>query len=100
MPTPAKDPAPGARPLRTKTTKVTEPKDARPSRFTYALGQWSAERRGDGWYVSPTAPSLYDKPKQRGPFDTIETACFEAIRHARNDVLDWLCGLSRSAIGG
>ena len=44
------------------------------------VGQWSTERRGDGWYVSPTSPSRYDKPKQRGPFDTIETACLSIAR--------------------
>ena len=81
MPTPAKGPSAGARPLRTKTAKVTEPKDARPARFTYALASWSAERRGDGWYVSPTTSAINgDKPHWRGPFATIETACLSIAR--------------------
>ena len=88
MPELAKGKAPGARTLRSATAKITEPKDARPTRFTYALGQWSAERRTDGWYVSPTAPSLYDKSRHRGPFDTIETACLSIARSLAVELAD------------
>ena len=89
MPTPAKGPAPGARPLRMKTAKLTEPKDTRPSRFTYALAAWSTERRADGWYVSPTTPTLNgEKPHWHGPYVTIETACLSIARHLAVELAD------------
>ena len=45
-------------------------------KFTYALKQWSIERRGAGWFVAETVPSIPgNKPSWRGPFQSVENAC-------------------------
>ena len=47
-----------------------------PDKFTYALKDYTAERRATGWYISRTwAVSAAEKPQWVGPFATIETAC-------------------------
>ncbi len=63
---------PGAKqsqPATSRSTKI-------PDRFTYALRQYTVERRVDGWWISRTwIVSAGEKPQWRGPFATIETAC-------------------------
>jgi hypothetical protein len=81
----AKKPAKPAAPLRAKPEprKVKAPA-SQPDKFTYALAQWTTERRKSGWFVARTTPAITDnKPEWSGPYETIETACLAiARRHA------------------
>jgi hypothetical protein len=88
MPTAAKGNGKYVRPARPPVAMTASPKDL-PNRFTYALKAWTAERRKDGWYVSPTMPTLSDeKPQWRGPFETIETACLSMARGLAVEIAD------------
>ena len=60
-----------------------------PPRFTYALADYTAERRPDGWFVAKTVPSFVDeKPSWKGPFETIESACLSIARHLSVELAD------------
>lgn len=76
-------------PSRQAAAKINEPLERAPTRFTYALKQWTTERRQDGWYVSPTTSSAFgEKPDWRGPFQSIETACLAIARGLAVEVAD------------
>lgn len=51
-----------------------------PPKFTYALKQWTAERREAGWFVAVTVPSFDNRQDWDGPFETVETACLAIAR--------------------
>ncbi len=69
-------------PARSRSTKV-------PEKFTYALRQYTAERRGNGWWISRTwTVSAGEKPEWRGPFATIETACLAIARRLATEIAD------------
>jgi len=69
-------------PARSRSNKV-------PDKFTYALKQYTAERREDGWWISRTwAVSAGEKPQWRGPFATIETACLAIARRLATEIAD------------
>ncbi len=69
-------------PARLRSNKV-------PDRFTYALKQFTAERREDGWWISRTwTASFGEKPQWRGPFATIETACLAIARRLATEIAD------------
>ena len=58
-------------------------------KFTYALKQWSVERRGGGWFVAETVPSIPgNKPNWRGPFQSLETACRAIARGLALELTD------------
>jgi hypothetical protein len=60
-----------------------------PPRFTYALADYTAERRPDGWFVAETVPSFVnEKPRWKGPFDTIESACLAIARRLAVELAD------------
>lgn len=67
--------------------RKTEP--AGPSRFTYALAAYTAERRLDGWYAARAVPSFSgQRPKWSGPFETIESACLAIGHHLATELAD------------
>ncbi len=89
MPTLARGNAKSLRPSRPAAAKINQPLDRRPTRLTYALKQWSVERRDGGWFVSPTTSSVVgNKPEWRGPFATIETACLAIARSLAVEIAD------------
>ena len=58
-------------------------------KFTYALKQWSVERRGSGWFVAETVPSIPgNKPSWRGPFQSVENACRAIARGLALELTD------------
>lgn len=60
-----------------------------PDKFTYALKQYTAERREDGWWTSRTWTASYgEKPQWKGPFATIETACLAIARRLATEIAD------------
>jgi hypothetical protein len=60
-----------------------------PAKFSYALKQWTVERRATGWFVSPTTSSVTgNKPEWRGPFETIETAMLAIARALAVELAD------------
>ena len=60
-----------------------------PDKFTYALPQFTAERRKTGWWISPTwSKSAGEKPRWSGPFATIETACLAIARRLAIEIAD------------
>lgn len=60
-----------------------------PTKFSYALKQWTVERRTTGWFVSPTTSSVIgNKPEWRGPFETIETAMLAIARALAVELAD------------
>jgi hypothetical protein len=73
----------------TRNPKAATPSGPKPTKFTYALKQWSMERRESGWFVSPTTLSLIgNKPEWRGPFETIESACLAIARALALELAD------------
>ena len=65
------------------------PIDRAPAKFTYALKQWSVERRETGWFVGQTVPSFAgNKTEWRGPFATIESACLAIARGVAVELAD------------
>lgn len=79
-----REPAPAAKPQRatSRSTKV-------PDKFTYALGQYTVERRENSWWISRTWTSAAgEKPQWRGPFATIETACLAIARRLATEIAD------------
>jgi hypothetical protein len=76
------EPAPHAKPQQARFHNV-------PDRFTYALKDYTAERRANGWYISRTwAVSVGEKPQWVGPFATIETACLSIARRIAIELAD------------
>jgi hypothetical protein len=60
-----------------------------PERFTYALKEYTAERRTTGWWISRTwSVSIGEKPQWVGPFATIETACLAIARRLAIEIAD------------
>ncbi len=60
-----------------------------PDKFTYALRQYTAERRKNGWWISRTwTVSAGEKPEWKGPFATIETACLAIARRLAIEIAD------------
>ena len=58
-------------------------------KFTYALKQYSVERRGAGWFVAETVPSILgNKPNWRGPFQSVENACRAIARGLALELTD------------
>ena len=58
-------------------------------KFTYALKPWSVERRGGGWFVAETVPSIPgNKPEWRGPFQSVENACRAIARNLAVEIAD------------
>jgi hypothetical protein len=71
VPPAAKLPSPKPSPLADKPTK-----------FTYALTQWTIERRANGWHICKSAAPAYgQKSDYEGPFRDIENACLSIARH-------------------
>lgn len=69
--------------------KIQSPLEAKPTRFIYALRQWSIERRCTGWFVAVTTSGVPgNKPEWRGPFQTIETACLAIARGLAVEIAD------------
>lgn len=63
--------------------------NTKPTRHTYALKQYTAERRGDGWYVCRTPFVLAgEKAEWSGPFETIETAVLAIARRLATEIAD------------
>ena len=59
------------------------------TKFTYALKQHSVERRGAGWFVAETVPSIPgNKPAWRGPFQSVENACCAIARSLALELTD------------
>lgn len=74
---------------RRRQSKTPRPDPSTPSKLTYALQQWTAERRATGWYVAPTVASFSgSKPAWRGPFATIESACLAIARALAVEIAD------------
>ncbi len=89
MPSPAKGNGHPARPPRAAVARMHEPLERTPPKFTYALKQWTIERRANGWFVSPTNSSVAgNKPEWRGPFQTIESACLAIARSLAVEIAD------------
>ena len=89
MPTPVKGNGKSARPPRAAVAKDHEPLSSTPAKFTYALKQWTVERRTDGWFVSPTTSAVVgNKPEWRGPFLSIESACLAIARGLAVEIAD------------
>lgn len=59
---------------------------APPTKFTYALGGYTAEIRDKGWFVARTTPSFGDKSPWRGPFATVD----DAARSIASSLIDEL----------
>ncbi len=60
-----------------------------PQKFTYALKDYTTERRYNGWWISPTwSKSAGQKPEWVGPFATIETACLSIARRLAIELAD------------
>ena len=77
-------PAAGSKPqpAKSRSNKV-------PDKFTYALGQYTVERRANGWWISRTwLASAGEKPEWKGPFATIETACLSIARRLATEIAD------------
>ena len=70
-------------PKRPTTTKTA------PDKLTYALTGFTAERRSGGWFVAQSYSPYYDeKPKWRGPFETIDTAMLSVARQLGSELSD------------
>ncbi len=63
------------------------PRKVGPDKFTYALQQYAAERRPNGWYVAPTVFGD-EKQKWTGPFESIENACLAIARRHATELAD------------
>ena len=60
-----------------------------PDKLTYALTGFTAERRSGGWFVAQSYSPYYDeKPKWRGPFETIDTAMLSVVRQLASELSD------------
>ena len=60
-----------------------------PDKFTYALQQFTVQRRKSGWWISRTwTASVGEKPQWSGPFATIETACLSIARKLAIEMAD------------
>ena len=78
-----------------KTNGLAAPAIPRPRhhhgqvKFTYALKQWSVERRSAGWFVAETVPSIPgNKPSWRGPFRSVTNACRAIARGLALELID------------
>ena len=61
----------------------------KPTRFTYALKPYTAERRADGWWICRTPfATAGEKPEWSGPFETIETAVLAIGRRLATEIAD------------
>ena len=70
-------------------TSRTPVQNGAPMRFTYALARYTAEIRGDGWYVAKSTPSFAgERPNWSGPFATIETAVLAIGRRLATEIAD------------
>lgn len=64
-------------------------RDAAPARFTYALKEYTAEIRADGWWIARTPHAFAgEKPQWSGPFQSIETACLAIARRLATEIAD------------
>lgn len=84
----------------TALSKGTEPRSpaaakkpitgrAPPEKLTYALTAFTVERRASGWFVAQSYSPYYDeKPKWRGPFETIDTAMLSVARQLASELSD------------
>lgn len=80
MPQVAKGKVTKSKPLKVPPVPVKTAGPRAPLKFTYALKQWTAERREAGWFVAVTVPSFDARQTWDGPFETIETACLAIAR--------------------
>lgn len=72
-----------------KGTPPEASSNKRPAKFTYVLKAYTAERRGNGWYVTVSVPALFDvKQDWCGPFETIENACLAIARRHAVEIAD------------
>lgn len=61
----------------------------KPSKLTYALKAYTAERRADGWWICRTPfSSTGERPEWSGPFAEIETACLSIARRLAIEIAD------------
>ena len=79
----------------TRATMADAPSKARtgtkttPDKLTYALTAFTAERRAGGWFVAQSYSPYYDeKPKWRGPFESIDTAMLSVARQLVSELAD------------
>jgi hypothetical protein len=49
----------------------------------YALQSWTAEKRGEGWFIRRTD---YDEP-WRGPYSSATSACLTIARFLKNELI-------------
>jgi hypothetical protein len=69
--------------------RATSRSNKAPDKFTYALKQYTAERRADGWWIARTwSVSAGEKPRWYGPFAGIETACLAVARRLAIEISD------------
>ncbi len=62
---------------------------ATPDKLTYALTAFTGERRTGGWFVAQSYSPYYDeKPKWRGPFESIDTAMLSVARQLASELAD------------
>lgn len=60
-----------------------------PEKLIYALTAFTAERRSGGWFVAQSYSPYYDeKPKWRGPFESIDTAMLSVARQLASELAD------------
>jgi hypothetical protein len=82
---PKSAPVPKAKNAKPPKSRVKTP----PEKFTYALKDYTAERRKNGWWISRTwTVSAGEKPQWIGPFATIETACLAIARRLAIELAD------------
>ena len=69
--------------------KIQTGKRFEPERLVYALTGYTAERRKTGWFVAQSYSPYYDeKPRWRGPFETIESAMLSIARQLMSELAD------------
>ena len=66
------------------------PHRATPTHYTYALKQYTCERRINGWWIchTPFGTAGANPTEWAGPFETIETACLAIARRLATEVAD------------
>jgi hypothetical protein len=75
--------------IRSKPAPPSNAFNTKPTRYTYALKMFTAERRGDGWYICRTPFTVGgEKAEWAGPFETIETAVLAIARRLATEVAD------------
>ena len=56
-------------------------------RFIYALGDWTVEKRGDGWYFSRSA-NRHTRGDWRGPYSSEISVALMIARELRKEITE------------